>query len=212
MSQNFVSLAETYVWSMLICGRDSGEYCDKEFVSWLNGSQLTAAQNCSDCMLGVMQIQLNSPFGYDEGFVNDFKSMTSSCSATGYPFTSPAAYALSSSTVASSGVISTPTCGNPYTIQEDDTCDSITLAHNVSTEGLLNTGGLSSSCSNLHALKSLCLPPSCTLYQVQDGDTCESILRAHPGITATQLLSWNPNINQMCGNLIYFAYTYICVG
>lgn len=198
---------------MLILNSDSGKYCDDVFVSWLNGSRLTASQNCSDCILGVMQIQLNSPFGYDEDFEIDFKSATSSCSATRYTFTSPATYALSSSTAApSSSASSGPTCSNPYKVQDDDTCDSIALAQNVSTEGILNSGGISSSCSNLHAVGSLCLPPPCVLYQVQVDDTCESILEAYPGITGSQFLAWNPNVNRICGNLMYFTDTYICVG
>ncbi|KAM7209814.1 hypothetical protein V8F06_014805 [Rhypophila decipiens] len=51
----------------LNCRRDAttNEYCDVLFIQWLNQplGKLTAAQNCSDCMLGVSQLQLNSPFG-----------------------------------------------------------------------------------------------------------------------------------------------------
>lgn len=193
--------------------RDTNEYCDEVFVSWLNGSQLTAAQNCSDCMLGVMQIQLGSQFGYDEEFEDDFKSLTSSCSATSCTIEPPSTYARASSTAASSNS-ATPvsTCSDPYTVQANDTCDSIATAQNVSTEALINAGGLSSSCSNLHAIDTICLPLSCTLYQVQDDDTCDSILADHPAITGAQLLAWNPNINQICGNLVSFISTYICVG
>ena len=182
------------------------------FLSWLDQRKLTAAQNCSDCMLGVMQIQLNSPFGYDDEFADDFKSATSSCSATGYVYTSPSAYVESSSKTAPSNSIPTPTCSDPYKVQPDDTCESIALAQNVSTEGILNTGGLSQSCSNLHAVGTLCLPPSCALYKVQVDDTCDKILSSHPGLTGSQLLAWNPNINRMCGNIRYFEDTYICVG
>ncbi|KAK1149291.1 hypothetical protein N8T08_006513 [Aspergillus melleus] len=133
-------------------------------------------------MLGVVQIQLNSPFGYDEEFASRFAYATSRCKASGYPFTSPAAYALPSSTLTSSTYITTPECSDPYQVQPNDTYDSIALAQNVSTDGL------------------------------QVVDTCESILSANPGLTASQLLAWNPGINSMCGNIRYFEYTYICVG
>ncbi|KAH8427982.1 uncharacterized protein LDX57_005688 [Aspergillus melleus] len=163
-------------------------------------------------MLGVVQIQLNSPFGYDEEFASRFAYTTSRCKASGYPFTSPAAYALSSSAATSSTYITTPECSDPYQVQANDTCDSIALAQNVSTDGLQVAGGLSQTCSNLHAVGPFCLPPSCALYYVQVDDTCESILSANPGLTASQLLAWNPGINSMCGNIRYFEYTYICIG
>ncbi|KAI9927171.1 hypothetical protein ASPWEDRAFT_177630 [Aspergillus wentii DTO 134E9] len=172
----------------LSCRKDSssGKFCDEIFVSFLNQSRLTAAQNCSDCMFGIVQIQLNSPFGYDDGFAEDFKSATSSCSATKYPFTSPPSCALNPTTTASPVPTYTPTCSSPYPVKANDTCNSISLTHNVSTLGIVNAGGLSPSCSNLQAVGPLCLPAPRPLYLVDYDDTCDSIIAAHSTFKVSQ--------------------------
>ncbi|XHG07897.1 hypothetical protein AWENTII_011029 [Aspergillus wentii] len=196
----------------LSCRKDSssGKFCDEIFVSFLNQSRLTAAQNCSDCMFGIVQIQLNSPFGYDDGFAEDFKSATSSCSATKYPFTSPPSCALNPTTTASPVPTYTPTCSSPYPVKANDTCNSISLTHNVSTLGIVNAGGLSPSCSNLQAVGPLCLPAPRPLYLVDYDDTCDSIIAAHCGLEGSDLLVWKPNINMICSNIQSLAGTYIC--
>ncbi|KAL2812859.1 hypothetical protein BJX63DRAFT_432363 [Aspergillus granulosus] len=190
---------------------ESGKYCDEIFVSWLNQSSLTAEQSCSDCMLGATQIQLNSPFGYSDDFAADFSSLTSSCGATGYPFTSSAVYALPPSSTESPDSIVTPTCSSPYHVQAGDSCDSIALAHNVSTHAILVAGDLSPTCSNMQAGSALCLPDPCDLYRVQDSDTCDSIVAAHSSVNDVQLLNWNLNINMICGNIAHLVGTLICV-
>jgi hypothetical protein len=162
-------------------------------------------------MLGVMEIQLNSPFGYDDEFAADFDSITSSCGASGYAFTSPAPYALNSTATTISTPTTTPSCSSPYLVQSGDTCDSIALAYNVSTFSIITAGSLSPDCGNLQACSSLCLPSSCNLYRVQYDDTCESILAANTNVTGTNLLSWNPNINVLCTNIGYFVQTLICL-
>jgi hypothetical protein len=63
--------------------RSSGKFCDRIAVG-LGDSTWTSQQSCSDCMLGMQQFQLNSPFGYDEDYASDFQSLTSRCNATGY--------------------------------------------------------------------------------------------------------------------------------
>lgn len=203
----------------LACRKDSisGLFCDNIFFSWLNQTDLTAAQNCSDCMLGVQQTQLNSPFGYDADFASAFQSTTSSCSKTGYPFTSPSKYTISqalitSTTLSSSSATPTSMCGSIYTVQPGDTCNSISLAQNVSTYSVIYSGGLDSACTTLLPGAILCLLPQCKLYTVQGTDTCSNILTAiGNGVTGTQFLSWNPNINSLCGNLYRLSGTQICV-
>lgn len=179
--------------------------------SWLNQSQLTSAQNCSDCMLGVVQTQLNSPFGFHEDFAQEFASTTSSCGATDYPYTSPAPYAANTSATEPASPTNTATCSNPYTVQSGDTCDSIALAMKVPTNAVISAGGLSAGCSNLTPGASLCLPRACNLYRVQYDDTCNTILEANDGLSGIDLLGWNPNINALCGNIDALAKTLICV-
>lgn len=162
-------------------------------------------------MLGVVQTQLNSPFGYDNDFAQDFQSATASCGASGYAFTSPAPYALNSSATTPSSPTSTPTCSDPYQVQPGDSCDSIATSKTVSTYAVLSAGGLNPTCTNLLAGSSLCLPGSCDLYRVQYGDTCESIIATKSGLTGNNLLAWNPNINVLCGNIKSLVETLICV-
>lgn len=190
----------------------TGRFCDEIFTSWLNQSYLTAPQNCSDCMLGMMQNQLNSPFGYDDEFASEFNSTTKSCTATGYAFTSPAPYALNSSSTAPSDPNPTPLCANPYRVRKNDTCESIALAHNVSTNALISAGGLSPGCENLQVVGSICLPAKCDLYRVEYDESCEDIIQKHPGLSAMNLLNWNPNIYMVCGNIQALVDTLICVG
>jgi hypothetical protein len=158
-----------------------------------------------------MKIQLNSPFGYDADFASDFALATSSCNASEYAFTSPTPYALNSTATTTSTPTTTPSCSSPYLVQSGDTCDSIALAHNVSTFSIVTAGSLNPDCSNLQAGSSLCLPSSCQLYRLQYDDTCNSILAANTNVTATNLLSWNPNINVLCTNIDYFVSTLICL-
>lgn len=190
----------------------TGHFCDEIFTSWLNQTHLTAPQNCSDCMLGMMQNQLNSAFGYDDEFASEFNSTTKSCTATGYAFTSPPPYALNFSSTAPSDPNPTPLCANPYRVQKNDTCESISLAHNVSTNALVSAGGLGPGCENLQAVGSICLPAKCELYRVEYDESCEDIIQKHPGLSAMSLLNWNPNIYMVCGNIQTLAATFICVG
>jgi len=180
-------------------------------VSWLNQPSLTAAQNCSDCLLGADQTQLNSPFGYDEDFASDFASKTSSCGATGYSYTVPGSYSsMPSSTATSTAPLAS--CTNSYIVQNGDSCYSISTVNNVSTYSIIGPNGLNSNCDNLLAGATICLASSCTLYTVQGTDTCASIISGQgSNITGTQLLAWNPNINSLCGNLYDLKGTFICV-
>lgn len=58
----------------------------------------------------------------------------------------------------------------------------------------------------------LCIPQSCNLHTVAGNDTCYGIAQAYNGtFSATQLISWNPNINRQCSNLNQIAGYQICV-
>lgn len=197
------------------------------FVQWLNQRSVSEAQRrdrgCSDCMLGVIQQQLNSPFGYDTDFASEFASLTSSCSKTGYAFTSPLPYTVTApgtatATGTSSSSLSAPPtevlepgCVSLYTIQAGDTCNSIALAQNVSTFAVYGSHGIT-DCSNLPAGSKLCLLGQCVLHQVQETDTCDSII-AGAGITVSpsMFVAWNPNINAVCSNLWTLVGMYICL-
>lgn len=190
--------------------RNTGQFCDDISFSWLNWSTLGTSQNC---MIGIEQIQLKYPFGYDAQLAQDFQSLTSSCGAAGYSFTSPTAYALNSSATAPTATPkSAAACSSPYKVQSSDSCDSIASAQNVSTYAVISAGGFDPSCDNLISGTSLCLPGHCTLYRVKKTDTCASIVTAQGGgMTGTNLLAWNPNINLLCGNIYDLVGSQICV-
>ncbi|PGH18378.1 hypothetical protein AJ79_00445 [Helicocarpus griseus UAMH5409] len=193
----------------LSCRKDStfGRSCDEIFVSSL-GSDPALSQNCSDCMLGVVQLQLNSPFGYQPEFAEDFQSITSSCGAGGYDFTSPTPYSISTNPTPAPEA---PTCLKPYIVQPGDSCDAIALSQNVSTYSIIISGSLDFECTRLQAGASLCLPSPCTLYRMRHDETCESILARHNSLTEIDMINWNPNIDPLCSNLGPLAETLICV-
>ncbi|KAH8693418.1 hypothetical protein GQ44DRAFT_765230 [Phaeosphaeriaceae sp. PMI808] len=115
--------------------------------SWLAaGNASTKAANCSDCSLGSMQTQLNSPFGYDEEFDQEFQAAKSSCGSSGYSFTTPTGYAVSTNLPDRAPDASNPSCSNTYIVKSGDSCDAITLAHQVSTFSIIKAGGLRNDC------------------------------------------------------------------
>jgi hypothetical protein len=127
-----------------IC-RSTKSFCDTLMTQWLSITDWTRDMDCHDCILGTQQTLLNSPFDYTEEFAEDFASLTSSCGATQYSFTTPAAYALG--TQPSETPLPAPSCTETYTIKADDTCDSISTAFNVSTISIVLGNRLLSDCS-----------------------------------------------------------------
>ena len=168
----------------------------------------TSTQNCSHCQLGVRQLQLSSPFGYNEEAASLFSSLTASCTAAEYAYATPAPYALNATEPES------PTrepCVHSYTVQEGDSCISISLAMNVSTYGIVKKNGFDTNCKLLPSAGSvICLPETCDTYQLDMYERCESIA-ADAKITQQQLLAWNPMINDFCSNLYGLFGWNICV-
>ena len=174
----------------------TGQYCDPIISSWRNELGFTTAQSCSECWLGTQAFQLGSPLGYDDGLASNFASLTSSCNATGYTFTSPTPYALNGtatilSTVAASATPTTSSiCTSSYTIEDGDTCNTVAKANNVSTFALTYANDLDIYCTRFAAVGStLCIPQQCKTYTLQGLDTCDSILANHTGVTRSKLLS-----------------------
>ena len=94
--------------------------------NWRNSS--TPVNQCADCILSPFAKQLSSPLGYDADNAAAFNSITASCGAAGYPYTSPTAYALN--TTAPTGIgtslpTPTPLCSGQYAVAAGDTCLSI---------------------------------------------------------------------------------------
>ncbi|KAI0540468.1 hypothetical protein GGR58DRAFT_130920 [Xylaria digitata] len=164
-------------------------------------------QICSYCQLRAQQIQLSSPFGYSEVYAESFANITADCGATGYSYATPTRYALN----ATASAPATPTCtGSPYTVQDGDTCISVSGSNGMSTYNLITGNALSAGCADFLATgTSLCLQRTCNIYQLQHRDRCDS-LTADWNITFAQLQAWNPMINVGCSNLASWRGWYLC--
>ncbi|KAG2414738.1 hypothetical protein HFD88_003930 [Aspergillus terreus] len=66
-------------------------------MSWLNRT-LTTDQQCSDCWLGGLALELASSFGYDDVLASNYASLTSSCNATAYTYTIPTQHVTETTT------------------------------------------------------------------------------------------------------------------
>ncbi|KAG9668275.1 hypothetical protein KCU99_g6485, partial [Aureobasidium melanogenum] len=212
---------DTYIFTYnLACRKDSqtGQYCDPQLASWADQGSLNSSQSCSDCWLGAQQLLLANPLGYDEGLADDFASLTSSCSAQKYSYTTPTTYALNDSSdaapsTASASPTSIPGCTGSYYVQATDTCFSLSQYLNVSTYNLLVYNGWDMYCQNFNASvgHSFCSPPTCDTYTWQANDTCDAVTLANPSITLTQFMSWNPNFDPLCQNAGNFIGYEVCL-
>lgn len=72
-----------------------GQFCNTWFQLIENS---TANADCEDCLLSTLQLATNSPFESDDDQLrNLFVSLTSSCSKTAFPITSPTSFVFISS-------------------------------------------------------------------------------------------------------------------
>jgi hypothetical protein len=164
----------------------------------------------------VQAIQLGNPLGYDTDLASNLALLTSSCSANGYGFTSPTAYALNATaTTVPATVTAThpPTCTCSYTVQATDDCNSVAKALNVSTYNLLYENNLDLYCQNFAAAvgTTLCIPAQCDTYTWQALDSCDSVVSNFTGMTVPQFLAWNPNFNSLCQNSLNYVGYEVCV-
>ncbi|KAL7937883.1 carbohydrate-binding module family 50 protein [Trichoderma chlorosporum] len=208
------------------------KYCSPDVFAWnSNTTGLTSDELCSDCNLLIQQAQLDSPLGYDNDSAISYSSLTSSCGVTKYPISSQPPYSLERATNQTrTGKIATATaaypCKSTYTIQPDDTCQSVSESHKVATFYLMQANNLpgfpgppsviatgSASVTAPVTPIPTNLAPNTTrncgkYYKVVGGDDCASI-SASQGISLNDLLFLNPMVNSTCGNLL--SDMYYCV-
>ncbi|KAK0624161.1 hypothetical protein B0T14DRAFT_517604 [Immersiella caudata] len=202
--------------------RNSGQMCDI-FLGELR-NQSKQPDICSDCMLGVFEVQLSSPIGYNDNLASEFSSATSKCSATGYAYTrSTYSTVVEIITSSTSYLQPTPTTGLPenfpcvrnYTVSANDTCNSIALSNNASTFDIIQTNGMTVWCSDRDLKKSgsrnICLPEVCTPLEVTAADTCATIADKS-GVREEDIIDWNPIFDARCWNINKWVGWVICVG
>jgi LysM repeat protein len=181
-----------------------------------NSTELTKEQECSDCMLGVTQAELFSPFAYSNASAAELSSRASACGKPTFTVTEPKPYALSTTSPTATEIPSlrSKDCPDRYQVRAGDTCQSVSQAHNVSTFGLLYWNNLAVGCTDFpKAGRAVCLPSPCPIYTIQQNDTCLGIIAHHaPDYSMRQLRSWNMNINNVCSNLEGMVGDQICIG
>ncbi|KAG6235034.1 hypothetical protein E4U25_005314 [Claviceps purpurea] len=186
----------------------SGKYCDAVVADWA-GLPWTMAQKCSQCELGVQQLQLASPFGFNEDSAREFADTTMNCSAGDYKFATPTSYALNATTFPSQP----PACtGMVYTMTQGDTCVNISGARGMSTFQVITMNKLNLGCDNLPAVgETLCLPAesTCRTHQLELYESCQTLM-AIWNATLAQVLAWNPMIDRFCSELGPWRGWYLC--
>ncbi|KAL6230178.1 hypothetical protein BDW75DRAFT_248902 [Aspergillus navahoensis] len=204
----------------LSCRKDSttGEYCDPMIEVWSNQSSLSTDQECSDCWLGGLSVQLGSPFGYDLGLADKYVALLANCSATGssYSYASPTPFALNATIVIVTATPTStpePTCTGLYIVQETDNCNTVAQSLNESTYSILYSNNLDLYCQDFRSAigSTLCIPPQCGIYVWQTLDSCNNVVGSLTNVPIPQFLAWNPNFNSLCQNAVnYFGYI-ICI-
>lgn len=211
-------MADIYLFGYtLSCHKDkgTGKACDLLFNDWR--SKPDESHDCDYCALSSWQLQLKDPVSYEESSEEDFKSLTESCSATGYDYTVPTGYSSKVGSTPSTTTTGPPTgstklpCPTPYTVKEGDSCDSLSQAKNVSTFGLIETNGFMMPCQPLTAGKNICLPLTCRTHLLSYGESCYTLGQMYD-VTLAQLINWNENFDLDCQNIARWIGTYICVG
>lgn len=201
----------------MLC-RDTGDFCDRVLSEWRNQTD-DSPHDCDDCILGPMEIEVNSEVGHTDERAAEFQSATASCGKTGYTYSRPVAHSSTSlaeaePTAAAAGWSAhrmSSDCATTYHVREGDTCDSISADQRVSTKGLIEANDvLDGWCDGLEAGQDLCMPPPCRVHLVEPGDSCESLGNDY-GVTPEDLAEWNPMNYIRCDDLEFSKPTFICV-
>ncbi|GJC88499.1 hypothetical protein ColLi_11337 [Colletotrichum liriopes] len=188
-----------------------GNPCDYILSEWRNNTDLTPRE-CDDCILGPMQLEVNSPIGHTETRADEFRAVVSSCGVKGYTYTSPPPYIPSQTSISSESPTIVPQgwsaqrmsseCATTYHVQEGDT---------GAEQGLVEANDeLDGWCGGLEAGQDLCLPAKCKVHLLQSEDSCDSLLKMY-SVGQKSLAEWNPKLYIQCENL-NATTGYICVG
>ncbi|KAL0932592.1 LysM domain-containing protein [Colletotrichum truncatum] len=199
--------------------RETGEFCDEVLSGWRNQSN-GDAHECDDCVLGPMEIEVNSNIGHTENRTIEFQSLVSSCGKPDYTYPRPSACSSASAPTLEATVAvrdwsaqrMSSHCDYTYHVKEGDTCESITIAQNVSTIGLTEANeDLGRDCRGLQVGQDLCIPRRCKTHMVSSGDSCDS-LNIKYDITKQELMEWNHMILIRCNDMGSLRSDLICVG
>ncbi|KAL3458145.1 hypothetical protein BJX64DRAFT_302108 [Aspergillus heterothallicus] len=148
---------------------------------------------CDYCLIKQYQFIAGSPLyaGYD--LMPDYTALTQRCSKTGFPLPPTSSIDLPVPVPTATNTIPTPTgcTGSIYTIQQGDTCQSVSEAQSVGTAQLLVDNGLEAYCANFPTQGGLCIENTCTAY--------------------IQLTTWNPILGHGCRHIGRSVGNTICL-
>ncbi|KAL8378737.1 hypothetical protein RB599_008514 [Gaeumannomyces hyphopodioides] len=183
------------------CAKDqtTGQYCNSiidKFSIVKTVEEMPKPELCHPCYtdkLRMMQASPYSTYGASSHFQHTLKVMNQVCgldAPTDLPKPPEPPVEKPKICVSEKWVTANP----------GDTCDTIALAHNVSSASLLdaNRDLRLLNCTSLVAETSLCLPLSCAIHKLEEGDDCESIAWGS-GIKSIQ--RYNNWIEDDCSNL-----------
>ncbi|KAI9926030.1 hypothetical protein MW887_004489 [Aspergillus wentii] len=194
----------------------SGEYCNTLFQG--GGNTSVSDIKCSSCYLNYLSTVINSKWGQSLFNPSVLTNQVRLCGATGYSVTYTAPATSISASASSTATAEVQRCNLndsstvTYTVEKADSCNSISVDKNVSTNALVNMNGLGSGCAYLVTGQRICLPDSCQVARVGSNDTTSSIVsKMSRKVTTKQFLSWNPSLSTVTSNLSYAAGTYVCV-
>ncbi|KAM0272161.1 hypothetical protein ACHAQH_008838 [Verticillium albo-atrum] len=193
--------------------KSSGRFCDEVYIDWRDGK--VEFDECDDCYLGPLALQLASPIGVSVDIAALFNSTIASCKDSDYnvEIATPYAKLAVSQTIAGAAASQTPrTCDRSYTVKKGDTCNSIAVAQNVSTFGLVQMNAMNINCEVMPDKgTNLCLDRPCDTYTIRAGEDCASISETF-GLSENQFIALNPMIDSTCSNIKRWKNYVVCVG
>ncbi|EJT80333.1 hypothetical protein GGTG_00334 [Gaeumannomyces tritici R3-111a-1] len=191
--------------------KTTGRFCDEVYAEWREDK--SKFDQCDDCYLGPMAIQLASPIGVSAHRAAAFNSTTEACKDTSYQFTTAMPYARPASTTTVSSQETSPRpCERSYVVKKGDTCNSIALSQNTSTFGFIQANSIGIDCAGMPKEGTkLCLDTPCDTYIIQAGDQCHAIADKF-GIKSAQFKAMNPMLDSTCSNIKRWEGYVACVG
>lgn len=176
--------------------------------SWDEDNSWPQNANCSECALHIARAGLDTPFGYDEERALSYSSAAADCGIEAN-FTTPSK-PYRQRKEPESRRLRTKICEQPYTVKAGDTCISIALAQNVSSNGITQLNGMDVYCSDMPPPETeICLPKACRVRQIQENEPCWSVLEKAVG--AAELHEWNANVDSTCANVPSLSGAVICM-
>ncbi|KAJ9143042.1 LysM domain-containing protein [Pleurostoma richardsiae] len=205
------NIEPVYEQYQLLCLKNSaGKYCnavirdimgiDPDTQTRSSGAPAPASTAaCDGCFLSSLAQVLQMPISSAAEYATALSGLEATCHTT-IALTSPTMTAWAIPATTSPGVSGCQ--GTQYSIRSGDTCQSIALSQGFSTTQLLVANDLTAYCRDFPTSGTVCLPDAlkCTPYQPKSGDTCNSIA-ANNSISFAQVISWNPELGQFCGNM-----------